>query len=556
MKQRIKHRTSRLVVVISFIAALGLSGCSKDDATGNNRLPDGKYPMTFTAAVEGQATAQAASRAATTNNTWTAGDQVSISTNADGSAPKTYQITDASYGLMSPIDENNTLYWQTSKDQPIRAWYPRSDSRPTKFSVQADQNNGEGFQKSDMLYARQSITYDASTPPQLVFKHLPAKVVVNLKADTQNSVTEGEVKDAKVTLVNQALTSGTIALDGKVEQTADNQSITPKVNATPATTGYQQTVEALVVPQQMKDRTFIKVEAGGNTYYYTPTGNNDANLETGKQYTYYIIVKTTGLEVSLTESSEWTGSGDNPVTGRVLNEGFSASDLKPGDYYYSDGSTSDGGYREYSDGTTAVLNIMPVLKNVSGNARTVIGIVFYAGKHSLDTSNYFELDIGGGGAFHGYVVALKDAGRFNWEYGPNEESDWMVYTSADETDWNGYFNQWMIERYTPTPDWNVTHFPAADACANWGGTYAAPAGSSGWFLPSAGQLKDGIYKYKTVIESALRKANGDGFTSSRYWSSTEFRGQGSDAWGFNFGSGGVVGSSKRSGYTVRAVLAF
>lgn len=47
------------------------------------------------------------------------------------------------------------------------------------------------------------------------------------------------------------------------------------------------------------------------------------------------------------------------MTSKELAPGYKPTDLKLGDYYYSDGTTSDGGYRKYADGTTAILNICP-----------------------------------------------------------------------------------------------------------------------------------------------------------------------------------------------------
>ncbi len=193
---------------------------------------------------------------------------------------------------------------------------------------------------------------------------------------------------------------------------------------------------------------------------------------------------------------------------------YTAADLKMGDYLYSDGTTSDGGLRKlYPDGTveTAPEAVAPEA------GKTVIGIVFHAGRHATDASDYTSPLTAGGptlaGEVRGYAVALTHANNgysdlANWVKGPNDEYDFSVGTSTDEDDWNGYANCQAIHDYVTAhtgEGWEMRHFQAAWACETYGNrtldydgnptsAYAwqaplrAPAGTSGWFLPSCGQL--------------------------------------------------------------------
>lgn len=307
MKQRIKQRTLCLALLaIGFIATLSLTGCSTDDAT-DNRLPPGKYPMTFTTTVEGLAQTRA-----TVDNTWMGTEEVAVMV---GNTVKKYNA--ASDGGLTPANSSNKLYW-TNKTMTVQAWHSAAYSgiQPTYFTVQRNQNSGATYQQSDVLYTSQSITFNASTSPELTFKHLPVKVIVNL--NNGDGVTQTEVQNATVSIVNQSLTSGTIAEDGTVAQTAGIADITPKKSVTPAT-GYEQTVQALLVPQQMQGKKFIKVTIGSGTdertYYYTPTKDTDADLKAGNQYTYDITVKKTGLAVTLSEGPQWGNGGSQDVNG-------------------------------------------------------------------------------------------------------------------------------------------------------------------------------------------------------------------------------------------------
>lgn len=237
---------------------------------------------------------------------------------------------------------------------------------------------------------------------------------------------------------------------------------------------------------------------------------------------------------------------------------YAAADLKMGDYLYSDGTTSDGGLRKlFPDGTveTATEAVAPEA------GKTVIGIVFHAGRHATDASDYTSPLTAGGptlaGEVRGYAVALTHANNdysdlANWVKGPNDESGFSVGTSTDENDWNGYANCRAIHDYVTAhagEGWEMRHFQAAWACETYGnrsldydGTptsaYAwqaplkAPAGTSGWFLPSCGQLWY-IAQHVTFIEervNAVKTYTATGTTYRSYiggfkrdygtWSST------------------------------------
>lgn len=371
MIQSIQIRT----YVATTLACLLATSCS--DLTDSDSLPDvGTYPMIFTAAVD----APTATRA-TVDNSWEGTEKVAVM--VDGEVKK-YKA--AGNGALTPDGAGNSHYWSSIQPMTVQAWYSSaySETRPASFTVQSNQKDGTGYQQSDMLYAIQSATYNRQGSVSLTFKHLPAKVVVNLKQG--DGVTTEEVKSSTVTLINQALTSGTININENsqtctVAQVANGTAeITPQ-STTLATNDYQKAVQALLVPQKIKDKPFIKVSINRNAatrdYYYTPTSDTEVNLNAGKQYTYNITVKETGLVVTLSESDAWGNGGNTDVTSKELVDGYSASDLKLGDYYYSDGSISDGGYRKYANNTTATLDIRPVLTNPKdGKVRSVIGIVF------------------------------------------------------------------------------------------------------------------------------------------------------------------------------------
>lgn len=195
---------------------------------------------------------------------------------------------------------------------------------------------------------------------------------------------------------------------------------------------------------------------------------------------------------------------------------YGASDLKLGDYYYSDGTWSDGGLRKlYPDGKYEAETITP------SSGKRPIGIVIYAGRHASDNSDYTKALTEGGptlsGNINGYAMAITDAteqtDRPIWLIGPGGAANYIYnldsYVSTNQYAWNGYANCQGIHNFVKDhadESFEMRHFQAAWVCEiygyrNWdydgsvnGNDYGwqqslkAPAGTSGWFLPSIGQL--------------------------------------------------------------------
>lgn len=260
-------------LAIAFFSCLLAVSCSTDDDTA--ALPDGKYPMTFTAQVDGLTATRA-----TSDNSWTGNEEVAIQI---GDEIKKY--TAVSGGNLT-VASGDPFYWQSTNDITVNAWYPYNDTKPAAadLKVKADQSDNTNYQASDYLETENATVTFAN--PTLAFKHRTAKVIVTLQAG------EGltDVISATVKFLNQTQVEG-----GGTE-------VVP--NATVTLGAYT----ALLIPKRIQHQQFIKVTIGMNSdardYYYTPT---DVNLEAGKQYSYTITVKKEGLVVDGISAS-WTDS--------------------------------------------------------------------------------------------------------------------------------------------------------------------------------------------------------------------------------------------------------
>ena len=522
-------------LAVAVFACLLTASCNDvtDDGT---TLPDGTYPMTFTASVDGLTATRA-----TPDNSWAGGEEVAIQI---GSEVKKY--TAANDGSLTIAENGTPFYWQTTSDITVNAWYPYSTTKPTvaELRVKANQSEGNNYQSSDYLEAVDA-TVTFNTPAALIFKHRTAKVVVTLKAG--EGVTD--VANAAVTFVNQT------GVDG------GGTEVTPKTETIAGVTTYT----ALVIPQQMKGKKFIKVTIGTGSaardYYYTPTGSTDANLEAGKQYNYTITVKKTGLEVTVTgNGTAWTNTSidtdpDAAVTYRITApEGVTIAAASDGSLSGSNGSytlsggnvvtiTNDYGARigikglyEVADGTTYTLKSDLLIKysladarvgdfyckNSSGEGYLIpgdiaqlteerqaacIGIVYSTDVNRIGKAAE-EVLTDKGITPHGLVMALTNASNScNWgnhkdensngsEGEPFKENTDKVYKMYKNVDGYGE-THWIIDTYgrngntalqnTYTAFYHTSRYGTAESNT---GKYAAPSNTTGWFIPSMGQWWD------------------------------------------------------------------
>lgn len=167
----------------------------------------------------------------------------------------------------------------------------------------------------------------------------------------------------------------------------------------------------------------------------------------------------------------------------IYRKARTAEPPKVGDYYYSDGTWSDGGLVSIdADGLNPV---WAEEKPAPIEGKTVIGIVF-----QTDPSRMAQSDKDAGYT-HGYVMATKfahDSEKMTVYYASDYNFD-CLKSAKLASSWYSNVNgraetQTVIDEYQD----NLDAVPAFDLTVNK--FTAAPEASSGWFLPSTGQLWD------------------------------------------------------------------
>ena len=431
-----------------------LASCSSEDES-TTPLPDGKYPLQLTAEV-----AQPHTRAAG-KDAWTGGEEIRVS--LEGVFGNKTYVMDAS-GNASPKDADNAFYWKNTDEARVSAWTPDIESE-TDISDQSG-----GYAAFDVLYASAIGRYDQAI--NLRFIHRMTKIEVILKAG--EGITEEELEGATVTIFGDPLTHSTAGLVSPGDQS--DGEIKPYYDA--ATKKY----EALVPPQDMTGKPLIRISIGSNDFTYTPETEAAGKFGFfgGKRYAYTITVKASGIDVQAVTGGTWVACGEENVTSKKVKQSFTADELKIGDYFYSDGTWSDGGLRKiYADGSMVIAAEKPV--PVSG--KTVVGIVFQTDKSRIGAKEKEKL--GGEDKAHGLVMALKNATTDQrWgPYGQDEGLTKCVTKADDYNDISGYGNCEHIR----TNRGNFDNYPAFKVAYDYNTTCPVSATTTGWYLPASGQ---------------------------------------------------------------------
>ena len=529
-----KHTiTSQLAVLLLFAA--GMAGCSEEDALpgGTTTNPDSdRCPMTvsvsdggYTASHPSAPGTRAAENGYTTR--FTAGDKIGLYAVKDGAIVTSNVCLTAADNGSSGIAWTGNAYYEGAGTKYF-AYYPWQST--LSGSPDASATDASGFfadvisrwtpatdQGTYARYTAQDLMTGSSTPGNkqpdgtyplsFTLTHAMALVVI------ETPTTKYKLTDA----------SGNSLPDYNIPAPD-----TRFYGFTPCSLA--DTYRYLVKPSQ----------SGAGDLMGSYTATTDGATAT-KEY----AVTQNGL----TAASYVLYKVDNATVTEISHT------LQAGDFYLSDGSLV---------GKDATLS--------AAQQAACIGIVLKAGRDGdgsdwKDDCNYKlkgtttpMTDI------HGYVLGLYDAKD---EHGNTVTPQWgsrgLKVDHADmnreqNTGFYGYKNTNAIKAFAEQNGKTLqTDFPAAYyATEAYERSYPAPANSSGWFLPSAGQGKYWLNN-REVILASVRKATGNSRYNWQYyyWSSSEDDGSPeASAWYVRFNLGEVGWDYKRNGNHVRGVFAF
>ena len=263
-----------------------LAACTQDELAGDNRLPEGEYPVVIRAtglSVEATPLAAPSTRAAVDGD-WQGVTSVALKM---GDAVKEYTVTASTDFKSATLSRENDPYYWTSRDPIIvSAWWPFDNADITQMpavKVAEDQSKLADFQNSDFISAEnRKVEFNN---PTLEFTHRTARVTIELKPGTGFTSVAG----ATVSLVGLSADNG-------------NPTAIKTYNAS------GNTYEALTAPQTVAaGKPFVRVELGGGTFYFRP--QNNVVLEAGNRYKYIVKVNATGLTLEDCTIGSWADGG-------------------------------------------------------------------------------------------------------------------------------------------------------------------------------------------------------------------------------------------------------
>ena len=556
----------RIFIPAATALLFALAACTQDELAGDNRLPEGEYPVVIRAtglSVEATPLAAPSTRAAVDGD-WQGVTSVALKM---GDAVKEYTVTASTDFKSATLSRENDPYYWTSRDPiTVSAWWPFNNADITQMpavKVAEDQSKLADFQNSDFISAEnRKVEFNN---PTLEFTHRTARVTIELKPGTGFTSVAG----ATVSLVSLSADNG-------------NPTAIKTYNAS------GNTYEALTAPQTVAaGKPFVKVELGGGTFYFRP--QNNVVLEAGNRYKYTVKVNATGLTLEGCTIGEWADGGEETVESIVFKTDLSTA--KVGDFI-----TTDGKLLEMTESMTLSEEVK----------KRIAGVVFWV-PEKKDPNRQTQASLQSDEVMakahpnctHGLAVSLKDvSAEMKWQGGQyeavlnfqrgdafNPAYDKSLFKPIASNNGSshpinfilGYQNTLILRAYNvyckSIGSGNKVVLPV-DALAGFETNNPSPSNSTGWFLPSPKELHilcykdvDNIGRYwedpsytdtRDIVNKSLIAADGGTFAYNYYyWSSSEFGGFLSHAFLVNFRNSNVISVSKYyNTYRVRAVCAF
>lgn len=370
------------------------------------------------------------------------------------------------------------------------------------FSVHNDQSSTVNYCESDLLYGiKKGATYDAAGI-DVKFYHMLSKLEVVLKAGgslTDEDLDNAEVNilgvQAQVTFTPEKLTEVGLAdsptREGMLtlateEQAAKTAIIMNTVVAPKAATGFGTAFgEACIPPQTFDTDQFIKIVLHCTDYegttLYVPLHNQE--LHSGYKYTFQVTVNS-NLAVASVAVTPWG-------TESYITANMDTKMPKIGEYLFSDGTWGPLG--ESSSWTSS---------------HHPIAVIFSTNPTAIDRA---------AGYTHGYALSTGSAGtKLTWaaegSLGETNQVQDNLMDTVDEA-LNNLEGRTETAKILSMSDFSKENYPAVWYATHFGSSdikmtdnsevseqnrasvesdvpstgFAAPVGTSGWFIGSVGQ---------------------------------------------------------------------
>lgn len=533
------RRATRVALALIAGAAL-LCSCTQEDA------PDGgdRIPVTFSAGIQ----SAAVTRTVGGGDTWTSSDHIGIIMTKEG----TDIHTSGGNGILADNIEyvvgnigtdrgRSTATFTPASGNPI--YYPHMDKVDfyAYYPHTAKGNNGEKLDNDynytidlrdqsnpatiDLLYADKKSVTHSRTPIELSFRHVFAKVTLNVKAGdgvAAADIAAMKSEDVKVQFPNTGLVE--VQLWNQGETKTSKPAVFPQVPAykeSTASDGADATFSVIVCPNN-DEKPPVRFTIGDKTYMVTldptvPTGH----WQSGNNYVYPVTVKLTGIEVGEFSIKDWEGEEDK---GTGTTEKSDVVYIHAGTFLMG---SSDGSNIGNTDGSG--LNTTPAETNRDdGEVQHKVTLTkgFYMAKYQT-TNAQFAAFLNAIGVTQDGKCPAKDS------YSAAQHPGQVLVTDCNEpyngetypwgVEWNN--SQWVPKKgYSDYPAIYVTWY-GADEYAHWQGgslpteaqwEYACRAGSTTAYT-GGNDVANGLGDYGWYASNSQKKTHPVGTKLPNAW---------------------------------------
>lgn len=328
-------------IAAALLACAGFASCTQDELEEQGTpLPVGQYPLELTAGgLQAVATPPQPATRGTMDGDWDGVANVRVKVNENERAMK-YKVEaseDKKEALLTPDiplhDDDYPFWWQsTTETKTVTAWAPYEYvlfewfDLPTKWEK-------DHFAKYDIIGVRKDIQF-TDDPKSLEFRHLMAKVVVNLRRT--DYLENAQKVDVQLLNWYKAVRLEIISNQLQVNYnfSSDIVNITPYLlpdgtyEAVDFGDGQREkpfaSYTALVYPRNSSKTNELQIEVDGAIYVVTRDALGQGGMmgevkyEAGKVTTFNITVKENELDVTIddTENISW-GTNGNTGSGEV-----------------------------------------------------------------------------------------------------------------------------------------------------------------------------------------------------------------------------------------------
>lgn len=270
------------------------------------------------------------------------------------------------------------------------------------------------------------------------------------------------------------------------------------------------------------------------------------------------------------------GTNNQELSGNYTFLPSNSSSANHKEFFFTPGNVNSGSYKTY----TVDSNLNPISHTLqmgdfymkegalvgkdvtltSAQKTACLGIVLKVGKDGfekwVDDCTYKTKAGGNMNTIHGYVLAAYDADVCHWG---SQGTSVPGIVQSNAIGFYGYKYTQAIKSFNNNAGTLQANFPATyQATVAYDKTYPAPVGSSGWFLPSAGQCEYWVGNRDLLLKQ-VKKATGAAadWNNNDYWASSEGSSVPSaQAWNASFGGNYTFFDPKGSSCCVRSFLAF